>query len=147
MKNPVRALSLVVLAMLLIQQFGCGTIMYPERKGQRGGSIDAGVAVLDGIGLLFFIIPGVIAFAVDFSTGAIYLPGGHHSSLPKEAVKVVHVSPSELSRLTSIKEVVVKEGLMPANVELQNADVIAVDRPEQIPALLAVCRQSGYRTP
>ena len=32
--------------------------------------------MLDGIGLLLFIIPGVIAFAVDFSTGAIYLPGG-----------------------------------------------------------------------
>ena len=33
------------------------------------------MAVLDGIGLLFFIIPGVIAFAVDFSNGTIYLPG------------------------------------------------------------------------
>ena len=48
--------------------------MYPERRGQRGGSLDAGVAVLDGIGLLFGIIPGVIAFAVDFSNGTIYLP-------------------------------------------------------------------------
>ena len=33
------------------------------------------MAVLDGIGLLFFILPGVIAFAVDFSNGTIYLPG------------------------------------------------------------------------
>ncbi len=31
---------------------------------------------MDGIGLLFFIIPGVIAFAVDIDTGAIYLPPG-----------------------------------------------------------------------
>ena len=32
---------------------------------------------LNGIGLLLFLLPGVIAFAVDFSTGAIYLPGTH----------------------------------------------------------------------
>ncbi len=25
--------------------------------------------------LLFFLIPGIIAYAVDFSTGCIYLPG------------------------------------------------------------------------
>ena len=55
---------------------GCGTIMHPERKGQVSGRIDPGVAVLDGIGLLFFFVPGVIAFAVDFSNGTIYLPGG-----------------------------------------------------------------------
>ncbi len=32
------------------------------------------LVVLDGLGLLLFVIPGVAAFAVDFSTGAIYLP-------------------------------------------------------------------------
>jgi hypothetical protein len=146
-RNPLRALSLVVLAMLLIQQFGCGTILYPERKGQQGGNIDAGVAVLDGIGLLIFIVPGVIAFAVDFATGAIYLPGGDHSSIPKDSIKVVRVSPSSLRHLTTIKEIVVREGLMPANVDLEKADVIKVEHPEQIPTLLAVCRQTGYRTP
>ena len=62
--------SLVVLA--LVFQTGCGTILYPERRGQKGTRIDPGVAVLDGIGLLFFILPGVIAFAVDFGNGAIY---------------------------------------------------------------------------
>ena len=68
-------LSLIVMTVLIFQLAACGTIMYPERKGQTSGKIDAGVAVLDGIGLLFFIIPGVIAYAVDFSNGTIYLPG------------------------------------------------------------------------
>jgi len=54
---------------------GCGTILYPERRGQTGGRIDVGVAVLDGVGLLLFLVPGLVAFAIDFSTGAIYLPG------------------------------------------------------------------------
>jgi hypothetical protein len=59
----------------------CGTILHPERKGQTSGHIDPAIAILDGIGLLFFIIPGAIAFAVDFSNGTIYLPGTS-SSLP-----------------------------------------------------------------
>ena len=32
------------------------------------------MVLLDGLGLLLFFIPGVVAFAVDFATGAIYLP-------------------------------------------------------------------------
>jgi len=69
--------SLALGAVLVAQSLGCGTILYPERRGQRGGRIDAGVAVLDGVGLIFFILPGVVAFAVDFGDGAIYLPAGH----------------------------------------------------------------------
>ena len=53
---------------------GCGTIMYPERRGQPAGDIDWKVVALDGLGLLLFFVPGVVAFAVDFSSGAIYLP-------------------------------------------------------------------------
>lgn len=69
-----RKLRLPLGAALLLHLTACGTILYPERKGQKKGQIDIAVAILDGIGLLFFIIPGVIAFAVDFNNGAIYLP-------------------------------------------------------------------------
>ena len=69
--NPLR---IFICAALTMQLIGCGTLMHPERKGQRDGNIDAGIAILDGLGLLFGIIPGVIAFAVDFSNGTIYLP-------------------------------------------------------------------------
>ncbi|WP_428152860.1 hypothetical protein [Desulfococcus sp.] len=67
--------ALAVLLVVIAVTVSCGTILYPERRGQKMGRIDAGVAVLDGIGLLFFIVPGVVAFAVDFATGAIFLPG------------------------------------------------------------------------
>ncbi len=53
---------------------GCGTLLYPERRGQPAGRLDWGIVLLNGLGLLFFFIPGVIAFAVDFSNGTIYLP-------------------------------------------------------------------------
>ena len=52
----------------------CGTLLYPERRGQPRGQLDMGVIALDAIGLIFFIVPGLIAFCVDFATGAIYLP-------------------------------------------------------------------------
>ena len=53
---------------------GCGTILHPERKGQPAGQIDWTIVALDGLGLLMFFVPGVIAFAVDFNNGTIYLP-------------------------------------------------------------------------
>ncbi|UPT75600.1 MAG: hypothetical protein M0D55_07975 [Elusimicrobiota bacterium] len=68
--------SFMLVAAICFQTAACGTIIHPERRGQRGGRLDVGIVILDAIGLLFFIIPGVIAFAVDFSNGTIYLPGG-----------------------------------------------------------------------
>lgn len=53
---------------------GCGSILYPERVGQPRGALDWKVVGLDTLGLLFFFVPGVIAFAVDFYNGTIYLP-------------------------------------------------------------------------
>ncbi|GAB3679455.1 polyribonucleotide nucleotidyltransferase [Salinisphaera aquimarina] len=70
-----RAGIVAAMAGTLIGTTACGVVLYPERKGQVDGRIDPAVAVLDAVGLLFFIVPGVIAFAVDFATGAIYLPG------------------------------------------------------------------------
>lgn len=76
MKNELisKVVCLLVSLMLLFGANSCGTLLYPERRGQTTGKIDVGVALLDGLGLLLFVVPGVIAFAVDFSTGAIYLP-------------------------------------------------------------------------
>lgn len=75
LKKARRAGLVGTIAIALVGTSACGVILYPERKGQVDGRIDPAVAILDGIGLLFFIVPGVIAFAVDFATGAIYLPG------------------------------------------------------------------------
>lgn len=92
-------------AVLIVQFTGCGTILYPERKGQKSGRIDAGVAVLDGIGLLLFIVPGVIAFAVDFNNGTIYLPGTRTSALHRNGIKQIKFDPARTSR-TNIERIV-----------------------------------------
>ncbi len=69
-----RGISLIAAFSIALTTVSCGTILYPERRGQSGGKLDTTVVILDSIGLLFFFVPGVIAFAVDFATGAIYLP-------------------------------------------------------------------------
>lgn len=62
---------------------GCGMFLYPERiNAPRSNQIDWKVAALDGLGLILFFVPGVVAFAVDFYTGAIYLPAGHANGGP-----------------------------------------------------------------
>ncbi|MEW4488543.1 twin-arginine translocation signal domain-containing protein [Thalassoglobus sp. JC818] len=56
---------------------GCGTILYPERMGQRRGTIDDvdwTIVGMDAIGLVFFFVPGAIAFAIDFQNGTMFYP-------------------------------------------------------------------------
>lgn len=91
-----RNLLVITLLAFTLQAAGCGTVIYPERRGQAAGKIDPQVAILNGLGLLLFIVPGVIAFAVDFATGAIYLPGGKKANLPADAVRVVLADPDRL---------------------------------------------------
>ena len=107
-KKLVNTLHVSICAILVLQLAGCGTIMYPERKGQKGGKIDAGVAILDGIGLLFFLIPGIIAFAVDFNNGTIYLPGTAKNSLGLDDMKQVKFDPKQSSP-ASIERIIQEE--------------------------------------
>lgn len=76
-----RALTGLVLGVSITALVGCGTVFHPERKGQMSGRIDPVVAIANGVGLLFFIVPGVIAYAVDFSNGTIYLPGTQNAEV------------------------------------------------------------------
>jgi len=91
-----RFISLSLFGLFEITTVGCGTILYPARRGQPAGQLDWGVVALDAVGLLFFFIPGVIAFAVDFNNGTIYLPSGG-SELPQLANDLTQKTP-----LTSI---------------------------------------------
>lgn len=69
---------------VLATTVGCGTILHPERKGQPAGRIDRKIAALNGLGLILFFVPGVIAFAVDFNNGTIYLPADNSASVQPE---------------------------------------------------------------
>ncbi|MDQ2078357.1 hypothetical protein [Marinimicrobium sp. ABcell2] len=72
---------------LIMQTAACGTIIHPERRGQEGGRLDPAIVALNAVGLLFYVVPGAIAFAVDFATGTIYLPNGDSAQLSKEQME------------------------------------------------------------
>lgn len=84
--------QLVVLALsaCLLCGSGCGVLLYPERQGQTQGDLDLKVVLMDGVGLIFFVVPGLVAFAIDFYQGTIFLPEPSVSSLEelKESPKV-----------------------------------------------------------
>ena len=86
MRISSRVIGGVVVAALLTQLSACGSIFFPDRRGQIDGKIDPMIAVLDAVGLLFYVIPGLIALGVDFATGAIYFPPG----------KTAHIAPEKL---------------------------------------------------
>lgn len=87
-----KLITLFISTGLILNLTACGTILHPERKGQTSGRLDAGVVLLDAVGLLFFFVPGVIAFAVDFSNGTIYLPDGYTQNLTDEEMQSVTVN-------------------------------------------------------
>lgn len=95
-RNKTKIAAIVLLGTLGFQS-ACGTLLYPERRGQTSGRIDPAVAILNGIGLLFFLIPGLIAFAVDFSTGAIYLPPGEEGDALKVQLDPEDLTPERIA--------------------------------------------------
>lgn len=121
-KKLVESLYVLVCAVLIIQLAGCGTLMYPERRGQKGGRIDAGVAVMDGLCLLLFIIPGIIAYAVDFSNGTIYLPGTARGSLDQKDIKQVKFAPKHYTNAT-IEKIIKEETGYVVNLDQDNVKI------------------------
>jgi hypothetical protein len=119
---PKRLLALLVVAALTLPSTSCGTLLYPERRGQPRGVIDPGVLLLDAVGLIFFVVPGLVAFAVDFSTGAIYYPpapyGGPitQNGMRRDDLVRVDVPKEELTQ-TKIEQVVSQETGKPVSLE------------------------------
>ncbi len=71
-----KVISLILIGILSLQLFSCGSILYPQRWGQKhseNSQVDWLVVGLDSVGLIFYVLPGVLALAIDVHKGAIYL--------------------------------------------------------------------------
>ncbi|HEY1065374.1 MAG TPA: hypothetical protein VGE52_04670 [Pirellulales bacterium] len=90
-------LRVVGCASLVVPATGCGTIFYPERRGQPATRVDWVVVTMDGLLLLCFLLPGIIAFVVDFSTGAIYLPLASETADAKAKYKELKLPKDQLT--------------------------------------------------
>lgn len=145
MKALSRLGKLLLIAAAGLQLSACGTIFYPERRGQTGGRIDPGVAVLDAVGLLFFIVPGVIAFAVDFGNGTIYLPGGpRRRRAGLDGLRRIHFD-AQRDALATVQRIVSREAGVRVDLRAPGVEVERLDSRAELlarfssrpPALLA----------
>ncbi len=122
---------------LLLNLAACGTIMHPERKGQAPGHIDVGVAILDGIGLFFFIIPGVIAYAVDFSNNTIYLPHGHRFSSQDTSHEYMQIHIDGKMDQAAIENAIRAETGIAVDLRQANVEVVKLDSAADLDAKFA----------
>ncbi len=122
-KWSIKTLVILLTCLMVLQLTACGFILYPERRGQTTGQIDVGVAILDGIGLLFFIVPGVVAFAVDFTNGTIFLPSGNSSSpkVPEDQAMLTVRVPSDQMNKDGIESTV--QNVIGHTVSLDSKDM------------------------
>ena len=69
--------QLAIISAIVLSLFvsACGTILKPNQINKPHSSqLDIAIVALDAFGLIFFIIPGAVAFVVDYSNGTLYLP-------------------------------------------------------------------------
>jgi hypothetical protein len=129
-----KIICITIAIIFCLQLASCGFLLYPERRGQTHGRIDPAIAVLDGVGLLLFLVPGIVAFAVDFSTGTIYLPSSKRASNTSPEIKevrVIHLNPNELT-ISKIEEAVSRLLDCPLSLGKENVRVFEWDRTENI---------------
>lgn len=129
----------IAAALLITQVTACGTLLYPERRGQTNGQIDVGVAALDAIGLLFFFVPGVVAFGVDFITGAIYLPGGGMASLTEDELNSIKNGPDSID-VETFKSVMAQRNdiKLPNDVYSDQLNVVAMSSVQSLKTAISM---------
>ena len=113
MQTLSRFACVTALTTFLLQTTGCGYVLYPERRGQTGGELDPAVIIMDSLSLLLFVVPGVIAFAVDITNGTIYLPKGQKSILTSsndhaspDDVHVIQLSPEAVKDIATLEKII-----------------------------------------
>jgi hypothetical protein len=121
MRTQTRVIGGLLVATLLTQLTACGTLFFPDRRGQIEGRIDPVVAGLNAIGILFYVLPGLIAFGIDFASGAIYLPNDQYS----------HVDPEDLQNLVEADGTIDPLKLK-ALIERQTGHSLPLDDPRLI---------------
>lgn len=150
-----RLLTAVVIGLVLVSSSGCGTLLYPARMDAKPSTrLDTRVVILDCLWLVVGIIPGAVALAVDFITGAAYfsedeveLSAGDEVSVniygkapadAEVALRIVNADGSDLTRPDRANVVAgeeldslflrVPDGIDASGVRL----VLAVDGREQV---------------
>lgn len=127
--NTTKLRSIAYMSLVVFTLSSCGVILHPERKGQRAGRLDPAIVVLDAVGLLLFFVPGVVAFAVDFATGTIYLPGGRRAELSQDELDIL-VQQHKVQQ-GDVVALLQRKGVLSADVDM-DAWVVISDAPKTL---------------
>lgn len=130
-------------SMIAVTGSGCGTLLYPERRGQpRGGKVDWTVVGMDSIGLFFFFIPGVIAFAIDYGNGSLFLPP-EHTSFDGQPIPEASYRQVSLGEGRPTEEAIEAALLQERQVQIRLSEVKVIRRPlpslTEFPAIAREC--------
>tara|TARA_B100001059_G_C17620428_1_gene469232 strand:- start:257 stop:628 length:372 start_codon:yes stop_codon:yes gene_type:complete len=117
----------------MTQLAACGTLFYPDRRGQISGKVDPVIVALDAIGILFYVIPGLIAFGIDFATGAIYLPNGKTAQVDPEQLRGVLDANGEVDRAA-----------LKALIETQTGTSLPLDDPRLVQKSGSIQQLAAY---
>lgn len=94
--------------------YGCGTILKEDRINKpHSNQLDWKIVLLDGIGLIFYVIPGLVAYAVDYSNGTLFL------------------SPSKAWRLSDLSDAGIRAVLEQATGHRISTDQVVELSPEE----------------
>ena len=129
MRTRSRIIGGVLAVALFTQLAACGTLFYPDRRGQIDGRIDPAIAALNAAGLLLYVIPGLIAFGIDFATGAIYLPDDKYSVAPEKLKQAIGTDGK------------IDQARLKAIIEQETGRSLPLDDPRLIQIGRASCRE------
>ncbi|MEH6367039.1 MULTISPECIES: polyribonucleotide nucleotidyltransferase [Pseudomonas] len=133
MRTSTRFIGGALALSLMTQLAACGTLFYPDRRGQISGKVDPVIVALDAIGILFYVIPGLVAFGIDFATGAIYLPNGKTAQVDPEQLRGVLDANGEVDRAA-----------LKALIETQTGTSLPLDDPRLIQKSGSIQQLAAY---
>ncbi|CAE6938287.1 Polyribonucleotide nucleotidyltransferase (polynucleotide phosphorylase) [Pseudomonas marincola] len=133
MRTSTRFIGGALALSLMTQLAACGTLFYPDRRGQISGKVDPVIVALDAIGILFYVIPGLIAFGIDFATGAIYLPNGKTAQVDPEQLRGVLDANGEVDRAA-----------LKALIETQTGTSLPLDDPRLVQKSGSIQQLAAY---
>ncbi|MCD6499363.1 MAG: hypothetical protein J7M25_13815 [Deltaproteobacteria bacterium] len=110
MQHTKRTVAGIAAAAVLFTSADCAYFLHPSQRGSSGGELDVPMVVLDALWLLVGIVPGVIALAVDFGTGAAYRGGGHPVVAMKKGTKLMVTAPAVRRKTTYAVEFRASDG-------------------------------------
>ena len=93
-----KTISCALAASFVFAATGCGTLFRSERIGKASSDrIDPAIMILDCCGLLFGVIPGVVALVLDFNNKTIYFSAREAGIMPGTTDNMVAIQVEDMS--------------------------------------------------